>query len=51
MCEKCVEIDSKIERYKRLARQMSDKRTLEGIDELIRQHEAEKTALHPKQHE
>ena len=36
MCEKCVEIDKKISHYKWLAGQMGDKRTLQGIDELIR---------------
>ena len=47
MCEKCVEIDKKIEHYNWVAAQVGDKRTLQGIDELIQQHKAEKRALHP----
>jgi hypothetical protein len=48
MCEKCVEIDKKIDHYKWLAHQMSDSRTLQGINELIHQHEAQKRSLHPE---
>jgi hypothetical protein len=48
MCEKCVEIDKKIYHYKWVAGQMSDGRTLEGINELIEQHEAKKRSLHPE---
>jgi hypothetical protein len=48
MCEKCIELDGKIHHYKWLAGQMSDKRALQGINELIQQHEAEKRALHPE---
>lgn len=48
MCEKCDAIDRKIDHYRWIAGQLNDKRTIEGIDELIRQHEAEKRALHPE---
>ena len=49
MCEKCVEIDNKVDHYRWLAKQLNDKRTIQGIDELIQQHEAEKRSLHPDQ--
>jgi len=48
MCKKCVEIDRKIHHYRWLAGYVNDERTAKGIDELIRQHEAEKRALHPE---
>jgi hypothetical protein len=46
MCEKCMEIDRRIDHYKWLY--VNDERTAKGINELIRQHEAEKRALHPE---
>jgi hypothetical protein len=48
MCEKCVEIDGKIDRYRRLASSITDRRTIDGIDELIEKMKAEKAALHPE---
>ena len=49
MCIKCDEIDRKIDHYRWIAKQLNDHRTSQGIDDLIRQHEAEKLALHPEQ--
>jgi hypothetical protein len=49
MCEKCVELDSKIEHYQRLSSRISDTLTLDGIKELIERMKAEKAALHPDQ--
>ena len=48
MCEKCVEIDGKIDHYRRLASRITDRRTIDGIDELIEKMKAEKAALHPE---
>jgi len=48
MCEKCVEIDRKIDHYRWLATYINDERTAKGINELIQQHEAEKRAMHPE---
>lgn len=48
MCEKCAELDGKIEHYQRIARWVTDKPTLEGIDILIAKYEADKKALHPE---
>jgi beta-phosphoglucomutase-like phosphatase (HAD superfamily) len=51
MCDKCAELDSKIEHYQRLASRIADQPTLDGIKELIEQMKAQKAALHPEQTE
>jgi hypothetical protein len=48
MCEKCVDLDAKIEHYQRLARMITDQRFLDGIAEVIEKANAEKAALHPE---
>ena len=48
MCEKCVEIDGKIEHYQNLSSLIVDQRTLDAIKLLIAQMEAEKLTLHPE---
>jgi hypothetical protein len=49
MCDKCIEIDEKIEHYRELASSVSDQRTSEGVAELIADLQAQKDTLHPKQ--
>jgi hypothetical protein len=49
MCEKCVALDAKIDRYQRMARMITDQRTLDGIAKAIEETNAEKAALHPEQ--
>jgi FAD/FMN-containing dehydrogenase len=49
MCEKCVELDGKIEHYQRLFSRITDQLTLDGIKKLIEQMQAQKAALHPEQ--
>jgi hypothetical protein len=49
MCDKCVEIDRKIERYQRLSSGITDQLILDGIKKLIEQMKAQKAALHPEQ--
>jgi hypothetical protein len=51
MCDKCVELDSKIEHYRRLSSAIADQITLDGIKELIERMKAQKAALHPEQRE
>ena len=46
MCDVCVEIDKKIEHYRRLARQVADQPTRDGIERLIAQCYATKIGLH-----
>ena len=47
MCEKCVEIDKRIKRYKNIVQLISDKRTADQMKQLIADLEAQKVALHP----
>jgi hypothetical protein len=49
MCEKCVELDRKIEHYRYMASRITDRLMLEGIKELIERMQAQKAALHPEQ--
>jgi FAD/FMN-containing dehydrogenase len=49
MCEKCVELDGKIEHYQRMSARITDQATLDGIKELIERMRAQKAALHPEQ--
>jgi beta-phosphoglucomutase-like phosphatase (HAD superfamily) len=49
MCEKCVEIDKKIERYRVMASRITDQPTLDGIKDLIEQMRAQKAVLHPEE--
>jgi hypothetical protein len=48
MCEKCDELDRRIERYRRLSKIITDEVTLAAIAELIARHEARKRELHPE---
>jgi len=49
MCNKCTELDDKIEHYKRIATYVTDQLTLDGIAGLIKQMTTEKAALHAEQ--
>jgi hypothetical protein len=51
MCDKCVELDSKIEHYQRMASKTTDQSTLEGIQELIKRMKGQKALLHPERME
>jgi hypothetical protein len=46
MCEKCVDLDEKIGRYRRMSNSINDQLTIERIRELILDAEAQKAALH-----
>ncbi len=48
MCEKCIELDAKIERYRRLSEGVSDRAALEAIKALSDRWRTDKTALHNK---
>jgi hypothetical protein len=50
MCEKCDEMDDKIAHYKRLAVQITDRLTLDGIDQLVNRLKSEKVDLHGERH-
>ena len=49
MCEKCVEIDQKIDHYRTLATRILDQATIYGVQKLIAELQAQKAALHPEQ--
>jgi hypothetical protein len=48
VCEKCVELDERIEHYGQLSRRITDQRTIDTIRLLIEKLSAEKRALHPE---
>ena len=47
MCEKCTELDKKIEQYERIAALITDQFTIDRIKMLIEELRAKKAALHP----
>jgi chromosomal replication initiation ATPase DnaA len=49
MCDKCRELEKKIERYRRLASSMNDQLTIDRFNQAIKDAEAEKAKLHPEQ--
>jgi hypothetical protein len=49
MCDKYLELDEKIERYRRLHFQINDQLTKDGLEKLIKDTLAQKNALHPEQ--
>ena len=51
MCWKCEEIDRVILHYRTLATRLTDRLTLEGLQQLIETLEAEKRALHAERRE
>jgi hypothetical protein len=48
MCDKCIELDRKINRYRQITERVLDPLLTEGVGKLIEQVEAEKAALHPE---
>jgi hypothetical protein len=49
MCDKCAELDKKIEHYRSLVARVTDEQTNTGLRKLIDGLEAQKAALHPEQ--
>jgi hypothetical protein len=49
MCEKCVEIDGRIDHYGVLGSRITDPALLDGIKELVERLHDLKVALHPEQ--
>ena len=49
MCDKCIEFDMKIVRYRQVVERVLDAQFAEGIARLIAEAEAQKTAFHPEQ--
>jgi hypothetical protein len=49
MCDKCVELDKKLEQYRRIASSIMDQLTIDRLNRLIRDTVAERAKLHPDQ--
>jgi hypothetical protein len=49
MCDKCAELDKKIEHYSRIRLSIGDQITVERIKELIGDLQSQKATLHPEQ--
>jgi hypothetical protein len=48
MCEKCIELDEKIDHYEKLSRMITDERALDAIRKMIEGVKAQQAALHPE---
>jgi hypothetical protein len=48
MCDKCVEFDALIERYRRINRTIADQVVVDQTKKMIAELEAKKTELHPQ---
>lgn len=46
MCEKCIEIEKKIEHYRQIQRSIPDQLTVDRTEELIIELQAQNAALH-----
>jgi hypothetical protein len=49
MCDKCVELDKKMERYRRVSSSLADQITIDRIKTLIDELQTQKVELHPEQ--
>jgi hypothetical protein len=49
MCDKCVELDKTIERYRRMSSSLADQITIDRIKTLIDELQTQKVELHPGQ--
>ena len=48
MCEKCVELERKIEHYERIRLSIGDQVTVDRIKELVAKMKAQKAEFHPE---
>jgi hypothetical protein len=49
MCDKCAELDKKIEHYQEMLLAIADQITVERLKEMIGDLQTQKAALHPEQ--
>jgi hypothetical protein len=49
MCDKCAELDKKIEHYRRMLLSIGDQITIERIEALMADLQTQKATLHPEQ--
>jgi len=50
MCERCIELEEKIDLYRQLSSWVLDSETRRGIDSLVQKYRVDKNVLHPRQH-
>ena len=51
MCDKCIELDKRIEQYRRLSGLINDRLTIERFEAAIKDLQDQKAALHPELNE
>ena len=51
VCDKCDELERKIEHYRSITTRITDQKTIEGLNALVEACLAERAALHPDQKE
>ena len=51
MCHKCIDLDQRIERYRKLILGLSDQLAIESAQALIREAERRKAEFHPEPEE
>jgi hypothetical protein len=51
MCDKCIELDRKINRYRQITERVPDPLLAEGLSKLIEEAKAEKVTLHREHQE
>jgi hypothetical protein len=51
MCDKCDELDKKIEHFRSISTRITDQKTIEGLEASIEACLAQRAALHPDQKE
>jgi hypothetical protein len=47
MCERCIELEEKIDLYRQLSNWVLDNETRRGIDSLVQKYRVDKRELHP----
>ncbi len=47
MCDRCIELDEKIDLYRQLSTWVIESETRRGIETLVQKYQVDKTALHP----
>ena len=47
MCERCIELEEKIDLYRQLSTWVIDNETRRGIDSLVQKYRVDKKELHP----
>jgi hypothetical protein len=50
MCDKCDELDKKIEHYRSISERITDEKTIEGLKALIEACLAQRATLHQRLH-